>query len=247
MKKLYTSLLALSLVLGAAACSNDDSSEDKDSSKDDQSKTEQKDKASNDHSKDKSSDKEKDKGDKNKDKDKNDNVASNNSNSTSNNQDSDHNQQATSNDNGSSSDQQAQNANGNNNSATNNNQQPSNNNDQGSSNQSTQSTQGTNGYVAPYHGTNAANVARSLTRDNVNQSEALKQLPNFQTALDIAKQEANLYGNHNKTYNDYGIEGNNGNYRYVFSFKDRQQNGVYSVVTLNSQGQPVVVDPAYGK
>ena len=24
-----------------------------------------------------------------------------------------------------------------------------------------------NGYVAPYHGTNAANVARSLTRDNV--------------------------------------------------------------------------------
>ena len=235
MKKLYTSLLALSLVLGAAACSNDDSSKDKDSSKDDQSKTEQKDKASNDHSKDKSSDKEKD------------NVASNNSNSTSNNQDSDHNQQATSNDNGSSSDQQAQNANGNNNSATNNNQQPSNNNDQGSSNQSTQSTQGTNGYVAPYHGTNAANVARSLTRDNVNQSEALKQLPNFQTALDIAKQEANLYGNHNKTYNDYGIEGNNGNYRYVFSFKDPQQNGVYSVVTVNSQGQPVVVDPAYGK
>ena len=151
------------------------------------------------------------------------------------------------NDNGSSSDQQAQNANGNNNSATNNNQQPSNNNDQGSSNQSTQSTQGTNGYVAPYHGTNAANVARSLTRDNVNQSEALKQLPNFQTALDIAKQEANLYGNHNKTYNDYGIEGNNGNYRYVFSFKDPQQNGVYSVVTVNSQGQPVVVDPAYGK
>ena len=81
----------------------------------------------------------------------------------------------------------------------------------------------------------------------MNQSEALKQLPNFQTALDIAKQEANLYGNHNKTYNDYGIEGNNGNYSYVFSFKDPQQNGVYSIVTVNSQGQPVVVDPAYGK
>ena len=112
---------------------------------------------------------------------------------------------------------------------------------------STTTTQGNNGYVVPYHGTNAVNVARSLTRDNVNQSEALKQLPNFQTALDIAKQEANLYGNHNKTYNDYGIEGNNGNYRYVFSFKDPQQNGVYSIVTVNSQGQPVVVDPAYGK
>lgn len=38
MKKLYTSLLALSLILGAAACSNDDSSKDKDSSNDDQSK-----------------------------------------------------------------------------------------------------------------------------------------------------------------------------------------------------------------
>ena len=26
-----------------------------------------------------------------------------------------------------------------------------------------------------------------------------------------------------------------------------QQNGVYSIVTVNSQGEPVVVDPAYGK
>ncbi|MEJ7479003.1 TpgX protein [Staphylococcus pasteuri] len=239
MKKLYTSLLALSLLLGATACSNDDSNKDKDNSKDESSKTEQKDKKSNDHSKDKTS---------NKDDQNDDQNNTSGNDSTSQNQDdnsgNDSNQQAKSTDN---STQQSNNMNDANTSNNNSNQTASNTNNQKTSNQSSQSTQSTSGYVAPYQSENATSVARNLSKSNVNQSTALKQLPNFQTALDLARQEANLYGSSNKTYNDYAIEGENANYRYVFSFKDPQQNGVYSIVTVNSQGEPVVVDPAYGK
>ena len=253
MKKLYTSLLALSFLLGATACSNDDSNKDKDNSKDESSKTEQKDKKSNDHSKDKTSNKDdqsnskESKDDQNNDQNDDQNNTSGND-STSQNQDdnsgNDSNQQAKSTDN---STQQSNNMNDANTSNNNSNQTASNTNNQKTSNQSSQSTQSTSGYVAPYQSENATSVARNLSKSNVNQSTALKQLPNFQTALDLARQEANLYGSSNKTYNDYAIEGENANYRYVFSFKDPQQNGVFSIVTVNSQGEPVVVDPAYGK
>lgn len=243
MKKLYTSLLALSLLLGAAACSNDDSNKDKDNSKDESSKTEQKDKKSNDHSKDKTSNKDDQNNNQNDDQN---NTSGNDSTSQNQNDNSgnDSNQQAKSTDN---STQQSNNMNDANTSNNNSNQTASNRNNQKTSNQSSQSTQSTSGYVAPYQSENATSVARNLSKSNVNQSTALKQLPNFQTVLDLARQEANLYGSSNKTYNDYAIEGENANYRYVFSFKDPQQNGVYSIVTVNSQGEPVVVDPAYGK
>ncbi len=249
MKKLYTSLLALSLLLGAAACSNDDSNKDKDSSKDESSKTEQKDKKSNDHSKDKTSNKDDQSNSKESKDDQNDDQNNTSDNdSTGQNQDdnseNDSNQQAKSTDN---STQQSNNINDANTYNNNSNQTASNTNNQKTSNQSSQSTQSTSGYVAPYQSENATSVARNLSKSNVNESTALKQLPNFQTALDLARQEANLYGSSNKTYNDYAIEGENANYRYVFSFKDPQHNGVYSIVTVNSQGEPVVVDPAYGK
>ncbi|MCE3022369.1 TpgX protein [Staphylococcus pasteuri] len=249
MKKLYTSLLALSLLLGAAACSNDDSNKDKDSSKDESSKTEQKDKKSNDHSKDKTSNKDDQSNSKESKDDQNDDQNNTSDNdSTGQNQDdnseNDSNQQAKSTDN---STQQSNNINYANTYNNNSNQTASNTNNQKTSNQSSQSTQSTSGYVAPYQSENATSVARNLSKSNVNESTALKQLPNFQTALDLARQEANLYGSSNKTYNDYAIEGENANYRYVFSFKDPQHNGVYSIVTVNSQGEPVVVDPAYGK
>ncbi|MEQ6101113.1 hypothetical protein V2J40_08530 [Staphylococcus saccharolyticus] len=78
-----------------------------------------------------------------------------------------------------------------------------------------------------------------------NQTQALQQLPNFKTPLNIAKNEANMSGNSNKTYNDYSIESTDDGYRYVFSFKDSSKKGIYSIVTVNRQGQPTVVDPNY--
>ena len=38
--------------------------------------------------------------------------------------------------------------------------------------------------------------------------------------LNAANNEANKFGNGHKVYNDYSIEEHNGNYKYVFSFKD---------------------------
>ena len=58
-------------------------------------------------------------------------------------------------------------------------------------------------------------------------------MPNFQTALNAANNEANKFGNGHKVYNDYSIEEHNGNYKYVFSFKDPNVNGKYSIVTVD--------------
>ena len=44
----------------------------------------------------------------------------------------------------------------------------------------------------------ATQVARSLSPFNGNEGQALQQLPNFETALDIAKNEANMFGNSHK-------------------------------------------------
>ncbi|HID5021443.1 TPA: hypothetical protein ACXD75_002763, partial [Staphylococcus aureus] len=72
-----------------------------------------------------------------------------------------------------------------------------------------------------------------------------QQLPNFQTALNAANNEANKFGSNNEVYNDYSIEEHNGNYKYVFSFKDPNANGKYSIVTVDYTGQAMVTDPNY--
>lgn len=131
--------------------------------------------------------------------------------------------------------------------ATNNDQNQTNNN-QSSNNQSSNNQANNNqksSYVAPYYGQNAAPVARQIYPFNGNKTQALQQLPNFQTALNAANNEANKFGSNNKVYNDYSIEEHNGNYKYVFSFKDPNANGKYSIVTVDYTGQAMVTDPNY--
>ncbi|HHC8662656.1 TPA: hypothetical protein ACSGGR_001532 [Staphylococcus aureus] len=131
--------------------------------------------------------------------------------------------------------------------SANDNQQQSNsnatNNDQSSNNQANNNQKSS--YVAPYYGQNAAPVARQIYPFNGNKTQALQQLPNFQTALNAANNEANKFGSNNKVYNDYSIEEHNGNYKYVFSFKDPNANGKYSIVTVDYTGQAMVTDPNY--
>ncbi|HHC9558206.1 TPA: hypothetical protein ACN2N0_002771 [Staphylococcus aureus] len=133
--------------------------------------------------------------------------------------------------------------------SANDNQQQSNsnatNNDQNQTNNNQSSNNQKSSYVAPYYGQNAAPVARQIYPFNGNKTQALQQLPNFQTALNAANNEANKFGSNNKVYNDYSIEEHNGNYKYVFSFKDPNANGKYSIVTVNYTGQAMVTDPNY--
>ncbi len=148
--------------------------------------------------------------------------------------------------NDSSKDKKDNNANDNqqqsNSNATNNDQNQTNNN-QSSNNQANNNQKSS--YVAPYYGQNAAPVARQIYPFNGNKNQALQQLPNFQTALNAANNEANKFGSNNKVYNDYSIEEHNGNYKYVFSFKDPNANGKYSIVTVDYTGQAMVTDPNY--
>ncbi|HCX9409008.1 TPA: hypothetical protein PC301_002883 [Staphylococcus aureus] len=133
--------------------------------------------------------------------------------------------------------------------SANDNQQQSNsnatNNDQNQTNNNQSSNNQKSSYVAPYYGQNAAPVARQIYPFNGNKTQALQQLPNFQTALNAANNEANKFGSNNKAYNDYSIEEHNGNYKYVFSFKDPNANGKYSIVTVDYTGQAMVTDPNY--
>ncbi|NGU85011.1 hypothetical protein G6X89_03105 [Staphylococcus aureus] len=119
------------------------------------------------------------------------------------------------------------------------------NNDQNQTNNNQSSNNQKSSYVAPYYGQNAAPVARQIYPFNGNKTQALQQLPNFQTALNAANNEANKFGSNNKVYNDYSIEEHNGNYKYVFSFKDPNANGKYSIVTVDYTGQAMVTDPNY--
>ena len=64
--------------------------------------------------------------------------------------------------------------------------------------QSNQDNSKNKDYVAPYQSNHATQVARSLSPFNGNEGQALQQLPNFETALDIAKNEANMFGNSHK-------------------------------------------------
>lgn len=111
--------------------------------------------------------------------------------------------------------------------------------------QSNQDNSKNKDYVAPYQSNHATQVARSLSPFNGNEGQALQQLPNFETALDIAKNEANMFGNSHKKYNDYSLEATNDGFRYVFSFKDDSKDNSYSIVTVNRQGQPTLIDPNY--
>ena len=111
--------------------------------------------------------------------------------------------------------------------------------------QSNQDNSKNKAYVAPYQSNHATQVARSLSPFNGNEGQALQQLPNFETALDIAKNEANMFGNSHKKYNDYSLEATNDGFRYVFSFKDASKDNSYSIVTVNRQGQPTLIDPNY--
>ncbi|HHJ5112664.1 TPA: hypothetical protein ACQKW8_002745 [Staphylococcus aureus] len=133
--------------------------------------------------------------------------------------------------------------------SANDNQQQSNsnatNNDQNQTNNNQSSNNQKSSYVAPYYGQNAVPVARQIYPFNGNKTQALQQLPNFQTALNAANNEANKFGSNNKVYNDYSIEEHNGNYKYVFSFKDTNANGKYSIVTVDYTGQAMVTDPNY--
>ena len=111
--------------------------------------------------------------------------------------------------------------------------------------QSNQDNSKNKDYVAPYQSNHTTQVARSLSPFNGNEGQALQQLPNFETALDIAKNEANMFGNSHKKYNDYSLEATNDGFRYVFSFKDASKDNSYSIVTVNRQGQPTLIDPNY--
>ena len=54
--------------------------------------------------------------------------------------------------------------------------------------------------------------------------------------LFAANNEANKFGNGHKVYNDYSIEEHNGNYKYVFSFKDPSKWKIFNV-TVDYTGQ----------
>src|SRR5699024_3068225 len=103
----------------------------------------------------------------------------------------------------------------------------------------------TNQYVAPYQGQNAVPVAQNITSGNTDAQVALQSLPHFQNALDNATAEVNVLNGQSNPYNDYAIEGSDGNYSYIFSFQNQAQPGTYSIVTVDQQGTVRVVDPAY--
>ena len=67
----------------------------------------------------------------------------------------------------------------------------------------------------------------------------------IQNALDNATAEVNALNGQSNPYNDYAIEGSEGNYSYIFSFQNQAQPGSYSIVTVDQQGTVRVVDPAY--
>lgn len=232
MKRLLASLLVLPLLV--AACSNDEGDKEKDQT----SKNEQHDNKTEKDNKEQGKDKEKqtEKSDENK----NDNTTSsdNQASQSESNQSSDGNSNTTSD----------QTTNQNNNNQPQGQQSTPANDGTASQNgnaQSTTSTQPKSTYVAPYQGQNVVPIAQQLVRQQVDRQDALKNLPNFQVALDNAQAEVNALNQQNSAYNDYAIQGENGNYTYMFSFINPSQAGTYTVVTVDYTGQAKIVDPAY--
>lgn len=107
------------------------------------------------------------------------------------------------------------------------------------------SSANTSQYVAPYQGQNAVPVAQNITSGTPDSQAALQNLPNFQNALDNATTEVNGLNGQSNPYNDYAIEGSEGNYSYIFSFQNQAQPGTYTIATVDQQGTVRVVDPAY--
>ncbi|RIO05570.1 hypothetical protein BUZ94_14500, partial [Mammaliicoccus sciuri] len=98
------------------------------------------------------------------------------------------------------------------------------------------SNSSTSQYVVPYQGQNAVPVAQNITSGNVDPQTALQSLPNFQNSLDNATAEVNSLNGQSNPFNDYAIEGSEGNYSYIFSFQNQAQPGTYTIATVDQQG-----------
>ncbi|RIM24895.1 hypothetical protein BU651_04950 [Staphylococcus chromogenes] len=218
MKKWLASFMALSLILAACGQTDDDEIKKNDSSS---SKTEQH--PSKEHSKTKDS----------KDKTTNEKATSQEDENQATSDSSGHQETTQSNSSSPQSTQDNQNMN-----RTEQHQSNSN-----ASNQ--ENTQQGQSYVAPYHGQNVVPVAQNLAQNPVNQQQALKQLPNFQTSLDVAQKEVTALNGQQNPYNDYAIQGEGGKYYYIFSFLNQSQPGTYMIVTVDQSGNPRIIDPAY--
>ena len=218
MKKWLASFMALSLILAACGQTDDDETKKNDSSS---SKTEQH--SSKEHSKTNDS----------KDKKTNEKATSQEDENQATSDSSGHQETTQSNSSSPQSTQDNQNMN-----RTVQHQSNSN-----ASNQ--ENTQQGQSYVAPYHGQNVVPVAQNLAQNPVNQQQALKQLPNFQTSLDVAQKEVTALNGQQNPYNDYAIQGEGGKYHYIFSFLNQSQPGTYMIVTVDQSGNPRIIDPAY--
>ncbi|MDR5602963.1 hypothetical protein RCO12_05865 [Staphylococcus coagulans] len=227
MKKVLASLFALSIVL--AACSND---EDKEPKKDDHAKQEQSTKQDKNDHKEQASSKSKDEStssDQAKTSKSDANNQNNDQQSEMNNQNTEGKQQQ-----GQQNDQS---------SGTQANGQASNQQQENSQNEQTSQTKSQ--YVAPYQGENVVPVAQNIAREKVNRQQALQNLPNFQVALDSARQEVSQLNGQQNPYNDYALQGAAGQYSYLFSFINQSQPGTYVIVTVDHTGAAKIIDPAY--
>lgn len=227
MKKVLASLFALSIVL--AACSND---EDKEPKKDDHAKQEQSTKQDKNDHKEQASSKSKDEStssDQAKTSKSDANNQNNDQQSEMNNQNTEGKQQQ-----GQQNDQS---------SGTQANGQASNQQQENSQNE--QTSQIKSQYVAPYQGENVVPVAQNIAREKVNRQQALQNLPNFQVALDSARQEVSQLNGQQNPYNDYALQGAAGQYSYLFSFINQSQPGTYVIVTVDHTGAAKIIDPAY--
>ncbi len=227
MKKVLASLFALSIVL--AACSND---EDKEQKKDDHAKQEQSTKQDKNDHKEQASSKSKDEStssDQAKTSKSDANNQNNDQQSEMNNQNTEGKQQQ-----GQQNDQS---------SGTQANGQASNQQQDNSQNEQTSQTKSQ--YVAPYQGENVVPVAQNIAREKVNRQQALQNLPNFQVALDSARQEVSQLNGQQNPYNDYALQGAAGQYSYLFSFINQSQPGTYVIVTVDHTGAAKIIDPAY--
>ncbi len=227
MKKVLASLFALSIVL--AACSND---EDKEPKKDDHAKQEQSTKQDKNDHKEQASSKSKDEStssDQAKTSKSDANNQNNDQQSEMNNQNTEGKQQQ-----GQQNDQS---------SGTQANGQASNQQQDNSQNEQTSQTKSQ--YVAPYQGENVVPVAQNIAREKVNRQQALQNLPNFQVALDSARQEVSQLNGQQNPYNDYALQGAAGQYSYLFSFINQSQPGTYVIVTVDHTGAAKIIDPSY--
>ncbi len=227
MKKVLASLFALSIVL--AACSND---EDKEPKKDDHAKQEQSTKQDKNDHKEQASSKSKDEStssDQAKTSKSDANNQNNDQQSEMNNQNTEGKQQQ-----GQQNDQS---------SGTQANGQASNQQQDNSQNEQTSQTKSQ--YVAPYQGENVVPVAQNIAREKVNRQQALQNLPNFQVALDSARQEVSQLNGQQNPYNDFALQGAAGQYSYLFSFINQSQPGTYVIVTVDHTGAAKIIDPAY--